>query len=189
MSSADSETWTLGSCGEIVAVTVDVAGLVVGVGLVDGMAVEDELFVGQVDAIAGDADGALDEGLADIHGIAEDDDVAAVDVAIGEQEARGGAGRRVGELIDQQVVADEEGVFHGAGGDDESLDQAGGAEQQQDDGDGPFGDEAALLITNARGRRRGLVFGHYGVRLIWIHRTLFYRIRGGGRRRLGGGPA
>ena len=144
------------------------------------MAVEDELLVGQADVVAGDPDGALDEGLADIDRVAEDDDVAAADVAIGEEKAGGGAGRRVGELIDQEVIADEEGIFHGAGGDDESLDEAGSAEQQQDDGNGPFGDEAALLITNTRGRRRGLVFGHYGVGLLWIHRLSFYRIQGPG---------
>ncbi len=51
--------------------------------------------------------------------------------------------RRVCQLIHQQVVAHQQRVFHGAGGDDKRLQQIGGSEQQQDDRDAPFGDEAA----------------------------------------------
>jgi hypothetical protein len=38
------------------------------------------------------------------------------------------------------MIADEQGVFHGAGGNDEGLHQRGGPEEQQQNGDGPFGD-------------------------------------------------
>ena len=51
---------------------------------------------------------------------------------------------RIGQFIHQQMVADEQRVFHRSGGDDEGLNQVRGAEQQQDDGDGPFRNETAL---------------------------------------------
>jgi hypothetical protein len=39
-----------------------------------------------------------------------------------------------GKLVNQQVVAYQQGVLHGAGGDLESLNDEGGAEDSQDDG-------------------------------------------------------
>jgi hypothetical protein len=37
---------------------------------------------------------------------------------------------RVSQLVHQQVIADKQRVFHGPGGNHESLNQRGGAEQQ-----------------------------------------------------------
>ena len=47
--------------------------------------VEIDLLVHQLDAVAGNAHHALDEGLFDIDGIAEHDDVAAVHILVGKQ--------------------------------------------------------------------------------------------------------
>jgi len=110
---------------------------------VQRVAVEVELFVHEMQAVAGNAHDAFDEGLLDVDRIAENDDVAAMRVAVGQQIFRDGSGGRVGELIDQQVVAHKQRVFHGAGGDDEGLYKRSGAEQKKNNGDGPFGDEPA----------------------------------------------
>ena len=48
------------------------------------------------------------------------------------------------------MVADQERVFHGSGGNHERLHQGGGAKEKQDDGHGPFGDHAARDIALAR---------------------------------------
>ena len=85
----------------------------------------------------------LHEGLLDFHRITENDDVAALDFGIRKNMFRNGARGRIGQFIHQQMVADEQRVFHRSGGDDESLHQVRGAEQEQDDGDGPFRNETA----------------------------------------------
>ena len=54
-----------------------------------------------------------------------------------------GAGWGVGELIDEKMIANQQGILHGSGGDDEGLHQRGSAEQEQENGDGPFGDGMA----------------------------------------------
>ena len=86
-----------------------------------------------------------------------------------------GPRRRVSQLIDQQVIADEQRILHGPGGNHERLHQCGGAEEQQDNGDGPLGDKAARRIAfggRRRGRRgRGLNV-RYGRCFLWFHRHL-----------------
>ena len=111
----------------------------IGVRLVKRLAVEEERLVLQVEMVAGNAHGAFHEGLRDIHGVTEDDDVAALDLVVRQQVTRDRTGGRVGKLVHQQVIADQQGIFHGAGRDDESLHQGSGAEQEQDDGDRPLG--------------------------------------------------
>ncbi len=66
-----------------------------------------------------------------------------------------GSGRRVRQLVHEQMVANQEGVFHGSGGDDIGLDQRGGQKQQEQDGDGPLGDGSARRFCGRvfRGRR------------------------------------
>ncbi len=49
------------------------------------MAVQDELLVDQADVVARKADGALHVILFDVQRITEDDDIAAADLAIGQQ--------------------------------------------------------------------------------------------------------
>ena len=46
---------------------------------------------------------------------------------IGQQILADRTRRREGQLVHQQVVADQQGVFHGAGRNDERLHQRGGA--------------------------------------------------------------
>ena len=70
------------------------------------------------------------------------------------------------------MVAHQQRVFHGTGGNHESLHQGGGAEEQKDDGDGPFGDETARRFGgfgvgdgDSDGRCRDgvrLLVGNYG---------------------------
>ena len=62
---------------------------------------------------------------------------------IGEQVLVIGPARSVGQLVHQQMVADQQRVLHRPGGDDERLYQRRGAEQQQNDGDRPLGDDPA----------------------------------------------
>ena len=54
-----------------------------------------------------------------------------------------GTGRRIGQFVHQQVVADQQRILHRSSRDDEGLYQRRGAEQQQENGDRPLGDGAA----------------------------------------------
>ena len=134
-----------GDGGEVVAVGIEsVLGIVVvgwhaGVGLVLRDAVEVDDAVAEVDAVAGDADGALDEEEIRLAGLEEDDDVAAADVAI-EDEGRPFGGRGEGDAIYQDVVADEQGFDHAGGGDLEVLEDEGHHEET-DGEDGADGGE------------------------------------------------
>ena len=101
-------------------------------------------------------------------GIAEDDDVAALDRPVRQQVLGDRSGRRIGELVDQQVVADEQRVLHGPGGDDEGLHQRGGAEQEQEDGDRPLGDKSPLRVLPERRRRGGVLLFRNGY-IVWVH--------------------
>ena len=53
------------------------------------------------------------------------------------------AGRRVDHLVDDHVIAGEQRDFHGRRRNHERLGDGRDPEQQEDDGDGPVGDEAA----------------------------------------------
>ena len=89
-----------------------------------GDAVEDDDSVAQVDVIAGDADEALHQIQVGFAGFEEDDDVAAVGFAVMDERHPGGCGCE-GDAVDEEMVADEEGFLHGAGGDDEVLAEEG----------------------------------------------------------------
>ena len=73
----------------------------------------------------------------------------------------------IGQLVHQQVVADQQRVFHGAGRDDEGLHESRGAEEEKDNGDGPFGDEPAMRHRLLRGRFRRRVF--YCDTVVFVH--------------------
>ena len=110
-----------------------------GLRLVLRDAVEVDDTVAEVDAIAGDADGALDEEEIGLAGFEEDDDVAALDVAIeGEWGPFGGRGE--GDAVDEDVVADEQGLHHGGRGDLEVLEDEG-HHKETDGEDGADGGE------------------------------------------------
>jgi hypothetical protein len=144
-----------GNIGEVVAVGLEgVLGVAVvdglaGLGLVLGNAVEVDDAVAEVDVVAGDADGALDEeqvgglGL----GLEEDDDVAAVDVAVEGKGCPFGGGRE-GDSIDEDVVADEQGADHRGRGDLEVLEDEGHDEEGdgEDGADGGHGLQKGLML-------------------------------------------
>ena len=60
-----------------------------------------------MNVVAGHAHHALDVVLLDVHRIAEHDDVAALGLGVGQQMLADGAGWRVGQLVHQQVIADQ----------------------------------------------------------------------------------
>ena len=141
--------------GEVVAVGLEgVLGVVVvdglaGVGLVLGYAVEVDDAVAEVDVVAGNADGALDEeevwGLG--VGFQEDDDVAAADFTVVD-EWRPFCGWSEGDAVDEDVVADEEGLDHRGGGDLEVLEDEGHDEEAygEDGADGGEGFERGFVL-------------------------------------------
>ncbi len=108
-------------------------------------AVEVDDAVAEVDAVSGDADGALDEEEIRLAGLEEDDDVAAADVAI-VGERRPLCGRSEGDAVDQDVIADEQCLHHGGGGDLEVLEDEGHHEETdgEDGADGGEGLERSL---------------------------------------------
>ena len=131
--------------GKVVAIGVEgVLGVVVGgghagLGLVLRDAVEVDDAVAEMDAVAGNADGALDEEEVGFAGFEEDDDVAAADVAI-EGEGRPFCRRGEGDAVDEDVVADEERLDHRGGGDLEVLEDEG-HDEETDGEDGADGGE------------------------------------------------
>ena len=147
----------------------------VNVRLVELLAVQKYLLVYQSDAIAWNAHAPLHEGLPDVHRISENDDVAAPHVFVGQKMLGKMPGWSVSHFVHQQVISNQQRVLHRARRDHESLHQSGGAEEQQDNGHGPFGDEAARLIGfRRRWRRHSLHFCH-GCRFLLFHRLLLYR--------------
>ena len=124
-----------------------------GVGFVLRDAVEVDDSVAEVDVVAGNADGAFDEEEVGLAGFEEDDDVAATDVAI-EDEGRPFCGRREGDAIHQDVVADEQRLDHRRGGDFEVLEDEGHDEETdgEDGADGGEGFEWGLGLVLLLGR-------------------------------------
>jgi hypothetical protein len=55
--------------------------------------------------------------------VAENDDIPALDVGIGQQVSRDSARRRVGELVHEEMISDQESVFHRTAGNHESLNE------------------------------------------------------------------
>ena len=71
------------------------------------VAIQVDVLIFEPDVVPGNTHHALDECLLDIDRVAEHDDVAALDLAIGKDEFRRRSGRRVGHLVHQQMVADQ----------------------------------------------------------------------------------
>ena len=125
--------WEIVAVGNngVVGISVVIVGLD-GLGFVLGDAVEVDDAVAEMDAVPREADGTLDQdevGLLGI-GLEEDDDVATVDVTVVDERSPLG-GRSEGGAIDEDVVADEQGLLHGAGGDLEVLEDEGLGEDDQ----------------------------------------------------------
>ena len=139
-----------------------------GVGLVLGDAVEVDDAVAEVDAVAGDADAALDEdrGRGFGGGLRKTMMSPRLDVAVVDEGSPVG-GRGEGDAIDQDVVADEEGLLHGGGGDLEVLEDEGHDEEAdgEDGADGGEGLECGLavfVLGGGGGGWCGLFFGGGG---------------------------
>jgi len=82
-------------------------------------------FVGDAYAVARNSDHTLDEGLADIDRVTENDDVAALHLAVRKQVLAGESGGRESQFVHQHVIAAQECILHGDGGDHETLQQGG----------------------------------------------------------------
>ena len=96
-------------------------------------------------------DRPLDEHVARVDVVSrllEHDDVAAAHVAVREKPRERRQPRREGELVDEQVVADEDRLLHRAGRDLVGLDDEGPDEEDED-----AGDEQRLVPFARRGVR------------------------------------
>ena len=104
-------------------------------------------------------------------GLEEDDDVAAADVAVVD-EGRPVRGWREGDAVDQDVVADEEGLLHGGGGDLEVLEDEGHDEEAdgEDGADGGEGFERGLVLSSCFS---ALVSTSSSVAFVFIHLSVF----------------
>src|SRR5713226_4440667 len=123
-------------------------------------------------------DHAFDERLPYIDGVAEHDDVAAPDIFVRQQMPGNGSRRRVSQLVNQQMISDQQRVFHRAGGNHERLHQGRGTEKKQDDGDGPFSNNATrdIALTRFLGLLRSLL--GYGGLLLTHDKTIVSEKKG-----------
>jgi hypothetical protein len=118
--------------GEVVAEIVGRRGAVDGVGFGEGVAVDEYLAGMETEAVAGQADDALNQMQRGVDGVVEDDDVAAMD---------GGRGKETGRpvftrhslFVDEEEVTDEECGLHRFGRDAERLGAEGDDEDRDDD--------------------------------------------------------
>src|SRR4029079_9865503 len=92
--------------------------------LAHGGTVDDHLLIDEADVIARNTDHTLHEVLRWMHRVTEDDDVAAMDLGVGKNVSPESAAG-VMDLIDEQVIADQQGVLHRFRGDLERLDDEG----------------------------------------------------------------
>src|SRR5579871_240305 len=112
--------------------------------------------------VARNPDYALYKSLADVYRIAENNDIASFERIVRQDMAGNRTGRRVGKLIHQKMIADQKRIFHGAGRNDVSLNEIGGPEQQQNDGNRPFRQKPTLRLRReffGRGRTLALNSG------------------------------
>ncbi len=116
--------------GKVVEIGIGGGGLEGGVGLVEELTIDENTTVVDTDAIAGQADEALDQILPGVERGVEGVDFAALDAVLGENlEPEGGWGE--GGAVHEEEVADQQGVFHAFGWDNHWL----GEEGQEKEGD------------------------------------------------------
>ena len=82
------------------------------VGLPQGRTVDPHLLVDHAQSVPGHANHTLDEVLLRIHRVMEDNDIAARNLLV-RHRAICGAAPAIAKFIHQQVVADQQRVFHG----------------------------------------------------------------------------
>src|SRR5712691_3850508 len=126
---------------KIIAIRLDAGENMARVGFIELLAVAVYRLVDDFYMIARDADHPLDVILPDIHRVAKHDDVAPLRLRIRQQMFADDARGSIGKLVDQQMIAHHHGCIHGRRGHDESLHQRGGAEQQDQDIEGPLVNE------------------------------------------------
>ena len=80
--------------------------------LVQSLAVEIDLLVHYPDAIAGDAHAALHQCEIEVRRRAEHDNISSLDLLVRQQMLGNRSPRCIGQLIDQQVVADHQRILH-----------------------------------------------------------------------------
>ena len=108
------------------------------------------------DRVAGHADDALHEVGVGLQRIAEDDDVAALHVPDRDETRHRIRGlRSVDELVDDDVIADLEVVFHRSRRDLERLKDEDAGEVDEDDGD-----QERFVVLADRRFFLGLIGGH-----------------------------
>src|SRR5712664_3158598 len=95
--------------------------------------------------VARESDHSLHKVLVILKRVFEDDDVAALQRAVGQNLFVPGAASTEDKFIDQQVIADQQGSFHGGRRNFERLDNKSGAEKRED-----YGDKQGLDILGQR---------------------------------------
>src|SRR5467141_3298461 len=87
-------------------------GIVDDVGFIQGFAVDEDLLVDNLQTIPGKADDALHEVRMILVRIFEDDDIAALEVAVWKKLFIPVAAAAKDEFVDEEMIAYEEGLFH-----------------------------------------------------------------------------
>src|SRR5262249_5867589 len=105
---------------EIIALAIRHPLAVNGVALMQRNAVHIYAFVAQTNMVPGQPDHPLHQKLGWIHGKVKNNDVSTLNFAIRQQLPRARVTGKV-QLVHKQKVADQESVFHGAGGNLECL--------------------------------------------------------------------
>ncbi len=134
--------------------------------------------------VARDPHDPLHKGLGNIDRVAEDDDVAIPWLFVWQDVLAERSRWCIGQLVHQQMIADEECVLHRSRWNNECLNQCGSAEQKQQNGNGPFGDRSSrrLWLGSRRVNCRGL--GYRGLTIRGgFHSTDTPSLPAGGRRK------
>ena len=120
---------------EVIAITIQNAGRVHRVHLLDRVAVYIHTLVDEVHAIARESDHALHEVLLRMHRRPEDDDVSTVNLPVGQHLSPYPAVCVV-NFVYQQEIANQQRIFHGFRRDLERLKKKGDEENRDNDGHG-----------------------------------------------------
>src|SRR5262249_18615459 len=116
---------------EIIALAIRHPLAVNGVALMQRNAVHIYAFVAQTNMVPGQPDHPLHQKLGRIHGKVKNNDVSTLNFAIRQQLPRARVTGKV-QLVHEQKVADQESVFHGAGGNLECLNNKGDDKNAED---------------------------------------------------------
>src|SRR5215472_1138642 len=104
-------------------------GIVNDIRLAEQFPIDVHFLVHDLDAVAGQTDHALHEVLVFLVRKLENNNVAALKIAVGQNLLVPRTGAAEDKLVDQQVVANEQSAFHGSGGNLKSLHDEGRAKQ------------------------------------------------------------